>query len=68
MTQFTTDTHVKNGHLELNNIPFADNIEVRVSVVPKVNLSEMSFNKIRLLTKPIKGNISRNVHTERDER
>jgi hypothetical protein len=68
MTQYTTDTHVKNGHLELNNIPIADNIEVRVCVVPKVKLAEMSFQKTRKLTKSIKGNLSDTVETERNER
>ena len=68
MTPYAIDTHLSNGHLELNNIPFPDNIEVRVYVVPKVKLSDMSYKKIRTLTKPIKGNISDYVDKERDER
>lgn len=68
MTQYATDAHVKNGHLELNNVPFTDDIEVRVYVIPKVNLSELSFEKTRILTKSIKGNLSEYVNTERDER
>ncbi|MEA3475379.1 MAG: hypothetical protein U9R23_02890 [Candidatus Cloacimonadota bacterium] len=47
------------GDLELDNIPFPDNIEVKIFITPKIKLSEMSFNKIRELRKSIKGNISK---------
>ena len=35
MNQYSVDTKLVNGHLELNNIPFPDNIEVKVFIVPK---------------------------------
>ena len=68
MEHYTVDTHIKNGHLELNNLPFSDNMEVRVVVVPKIKLSMMSFEKAQQLTKSIKGNLSDDVDTERNER
>ncbi len=68
MNQYSVDTRLINGHLELNNIPFSDNTEVKVFIVPKIKLSELSFAKIRNLTKKIKGNISENIDKERDTR
>ncbi|MEZ4528294.1 MAG: hypothetical protein R2941_20465 [Desulfobacterales bacterium] len=68
MTQYTTDTYVRNGRLEIENIPLPDNMKVRVVVIPKVNLSQMSFAKVRELTKNIKGNLSDDIDKERGER
>jgi hypothetical protein len=68
MSQFVVETSVKNGHLELNNIPFADNIEVKVIIIPKVDLTKMSFPKIWDITKPIQGKLSADIAQERDER
>jgi len=68
MSQYAIDTYLKNGHLELDNIPFPDDIEVKVCIIPKVKLSEMSFNEIRQITKSIKGNLSDDIDLERDER
>ena len=65
MAQYSTDTFVRNGRLEINNLPFPENAEVRVFVVPKINLSEMSFHKVRELTKSIKRNISDDIDRER---
>jgi len=68
MKPFTVDTRISNGHLTLQNLPFSDDIDIRVFIIPKIKLSEMSFNKIRKLTKPIKGNLSDDVDAERNER
>lgn len=68
MEQYAIDTHIKNGHLELNNLPFADHVEVRVVVVPKVKLSTMSFKKAQQLTQSLKGNLSDDIDTDRNER
>ncbi len=65
--QYSVNAHVMNGRLELDNLPFPDNAEVKVFVVPKVNLSEMSFMKIRQLTKNMKGNLSDDIDKERDD-
>lgn len=68
MKPYTVDTRIRNGHLELKNVPFSDNVEIRVFIIPKIKLSEMSFDKIRKLTKPIKGNLSDDIDAERNER
>ncbi len=46
MSQFVAETSITNGHLELNNIPFANNMHVKVIIIPKVELSQMSFPHI----------------------
>ena len=68
MNQFVTETSIINGHLELNNIPFANDIHVKVIVIPKVELSKMSFPNIWELTKSFQGKLSDDVIKERDER
>lgn len=68
MNQFVTETSITNGHLELNNIPFANNVPVKVIIIPKVNLSSMSFPEIWETTKPIQGKLSADIAQERDER
>ncbi len=68
MNQFVTETLIKNGHLELNNIPFTDDVPVKVIIIPKVNLSKMSFPEIWDTAKPIQGKLSAEVAQERDER
>lgn len=68
MTQYSKDTHVLKGHIEINDIPLPDNMEVKVFVVPKVNLSKFSFDKVRKLTKSIKENLSDDIEMERNER
>jgi len=68
MKQYVADSHIRNGRLELDNIPFSDNVEVRVFVVPKVKISEMSFVRIRELTRSVKGKLSDDIDKERDER
>ena len=51
MSQFVADTSILNGHLELNNIPFANNIHVKVIVIPKVELSQMAFPQMLMSRK-----------------
>jgi hypothetical protein len=68
MSQFVTEASIRNGHLELNNIPFTDNIEVKVIVIPKADLTKMSFPDIWNVTKPIQGSLSADISQERDER
>ncbi len=47
------------------NIPFANDTEVKVVVIPKVNVEKMSFAKIQALTQPISGNLSDEIIRER---
>jgi len=68
MRQFIVEAHVKKGHLQLHDVPFPDETELKVIVVPKVNLAKMSFAAMRKLTKPIRARLSEDVRTERDQR
>lgn len=68
MNQFVTETRVAGGRLELFNLPFSDATEVKVFVIPKADLSKMSFLKTRELTRSIKGNLSNSVNRDRAER
>lgn len=67
MSQYVIDAKIKNGYLSIGNLPFKEETDVKVIVIPKVNLDELSFEKIRELTKSIKGNISDDIISERDE-
>ena len=44
--QYAIDTHVKEGHLELSNLPFEDGVAVKVVLIPKASLSKMSLKKV----------------------
>lgn len=68
MTQFIAETSIKNGGITLHKIPFKENTKVKVVLIPKVDLSSMSFAKARKLTKKIKGNLSDDIIAERDKR
>ena len=37
--QYSIDTHVKEGHLELSNLPFKEGAAVKVVLIPKASLS-----------------------------
>ncbi|MFQ5583466.1 MAG: hypothetical protein ACE5GL_03415 [Calditrichia bacterium] len=64
MSQFIIETRVHKGHLEVKNIPFFDDTEVKVIVIPKAYLNKMLFLKAQKFTKPIKGNISEDMTHE----
>ncbi len=68
MSQFITETSITNGHLELSNIPFENDIPVKVIIISKTNLSKMSFPKIWEATKSIHGKFSDDIIQERDKR
>lgn len=68
MNQFVAETSVSNGHLELHNIPFANNMHVKVIVIPKAELSQMSFPHIWETAQSIRGNLADDITQERDER
>ena len=68
MGQFVTETLISNGRLELNNIPFSNNVAVKIIIIPKVDLSSMSFPEIWKSTKQFYGNFADGVALERDER
>lgn len=66
MAQFIVETSIKHGQLALNKISFKDNTRVKVVLIPKVELSQMSFEKAQELTRKIKGNLSNDISKERD--
>ena len=68
MSRFITDSKIINGHLEIDNIPLPNNSEVKVFVISKMELSEMSFSKVQKLTDNIPGNLSDDINAERGER
>lgn len=65
MHQISFDARVHHGQVKLMDMPFADETEVKVIVIPKVDLGNMSFPKIRGLTKSIPGGLSEDVTAER---
>jgi hypothetical protein len=65
MYKITRDAHIKNGHLELNDLPFSNDAAVKVIIVPKVDLEKMSFERIQLLTQSISDNLSDDIIHER---
>ena len=66
MAQFIVETSIKHDQLALNKIPFKDNTKVKVVLIPKVELSQMSFEKAQELSRKIKGNLSNDISKERD--
>ncbi len=50
----------------VSEIPFKDNTKVKVVLIPKVELSQMSFEKAQELTRKIKCNLSNDISKERD--
>ncbi len=68
MKQIVVDTRVTSGHLKLKNIPFDDDTEVKVIIIPKAKLSRMSFRNSQRFTKSIKGNLSDDIISERSEK
>jgi len=66
MYQVMREAHIKNGHLELNELPFSDDAAVKVIIFPKVDLEKMSFEQAQRLTQSISGNLSDDIAKERD--
>ena len=66
MSQIVLDSRITNGLLNLKNIPLDDNTEVKVIVIPKINLSKMSFENSQKITGRIKRNLSDDVIAERN--
>ncbi|MCI5140883.1 MAG: hypothetical protein D3909_03970 [Candidatus Electrothrix sp. ATG1] len=68
MSRFVTEASVINGRLELNNVPFSEKMQVKVVVIPKADLSAMSFPDIWKTTCGIRGNLADDLSGERGER
>ncbi|MCF8316582.1 MAG: hypothetical protein K9I71_10675 [Ignavibacteriales bacterium] len=67
MEQYILDARIKNGYLSIGDLPFKEETDVKVIVMPKVKFNDLSFLKVRDLTKSIKDNISDEISTEREE-
>ncbi len=67
MEQYIVDAKIKNGYLSIGDLPFKEETDVKVIVMPKVKFNDLSFLKVRDLTKSIKDNISDEISTEREE-
>ena len=65
MSPYIVDARINDGQLKLQNIPINNDTEVKVIVIPKVNLYQMSFQAVQELTKPIKGSLSDDLNSER---
>jgi hypothetical protein len=68
MNQVIIETKIQDGKIALSNLPLSDDTEVRVIVIPKINLEKMGFLKSLEYTREIKGNLSEDVVKERGER
>lgn len=68
MAQFVAETSIKGGAITLRKIPLKENTKVKVVLIPKADLSSMSFATVRKLTKKVKGNLSEDIIAERDKR
>lgn len=68
MAQYTAETMIKDGGITLRKIPLKENTRVKVVLIPKADLSNMSFVTARKLTKKIKGKLSEDIISERDKR
>ncbi len=68
MTQFVAEASITNGRLELSNVPFENDVNVKVIVIPKANLSKMSIPEMWEATKSIQGKLITDINFERNER
>ncbi|MBD3274954.1 MAG: hypothetical protein GF372_06555 [Candidatus Marinimicrobia bacterium] len=66
MNKYVIDTRVKKGNIAVSGLPYKDDQDVRVIVIPRADLSQMSFKKVQELTQSISGNLSEDVRLERD--
>jgi hypothetical protein len=67
MNQYVIDAKIKDGYLSIKDLPFIEETDVKVIIIPKVNFRELSFLKVRELIKSVKGNISDDIISEREE-
>lgn len=66
MTQYIADTQVKQGNIELSGVPFEEDQDVRVVVIPRANLQKMAYREVQELTKSLSGDLADDVQAERE--
>lgn len=66
MSQYTIETRIKQGNLKLSNIPIANNTDVKVIIIPKIDLKKLNLDKVSDLLKSVSGNLAEDVIGSRD--
>ncbi len=66
MTQYITETKVEKGTINLSDIPIKNNTDVKVIIIPKVELDKLLSDKAIYLSKDIKGNLSDEIIRDRN--
>ncbi len=66
MNKYVTDTRVKQGNVAISGVPFDDDQDVRVIVIPRANLQKMAYREVQELTKSLSGELADDVRAERE--
>jgi hypothetical protein len=66
MSQYITETTIKKGAVEIYNIPFPNDTDVKVIIIPKVDIDKLFYSKAIELSKTIKGNMSDDIVNDRN--
>ena len=66
MSQYTTETKIRKGSVELHNIPIPNDTDVKVIIIPRVDIDKLLYIKAAELTKSIKGNMSDDIVNDRN--
>ena len=67
MNQYVINARIKDGYLSIKDLPFKEETDVKVIVILKINFREISFLRIRELTKSISENMSDDISSEQEE-
>ncbi len=66
MSQYITETKIREGGVELHNIPIPNDTDVKVIIIPKVDIDKLLYTKAAELTKSIRGNMSDEIVNDRN--
>jgi len=66
MSQYITETKIKKGSINLSDIPIKNNTDVKVIIIPKVEIEKLSTDEAIYLSKDIKGNMSDDIIRDRN--
>ena len=66
MKKYVTDTRVKHGNMAISGVPFEDEQNVRVIVIPRTDLQKMAYREVQELTKSLPGEPADDVRAERE--
>ena len=67
MNQYIINARIKDGYLSIKDLPFKEETDVKVIIILKINFREISFLRIRELTKSISENMSDDISSEQEE-